>query len=412
MILSLPQSSRGFSFSEKPEIEKFFTDSKIRQALALALKNDFKKTEQFLIENKIDINRPGYLLATPMHFVLIWSNEETIKIFVKHGANPFEMAYGYGSPLQNLLTSTLDLKTKLSHVEALIQAGVDFSSLAALSDIDNFIRMLDRKTAYTFAEILIKNGLRPEAIDDEGQSPFQNSNDLQLTELLLKNKFPLYSANGVGHPLALKAYMAVKLPSQSEDQSIKNAILEELQKQKIELTTLESMYGPMEKTAGSLKFYRKNFSTLQPWSMNLHVRSTRNQYAPKVATELPYQITFWLQGEKASQLTNKDLNFLKLLENIKLEIIVANQPRRFLSSDLKYVKNLKETRKDPSHLIIDFNLALLFPELVKVKEEIKVHSENEEKYAIIFLASYENSFPAGLKSILRINEVIESNAYN
>lgn len=77
MVLSFPQSSRGFNFNQKPEIEKFFTDSKIRQALELALKNDFKKTEQFLIQNKIDINRPGYLLATPMHFVLIWYRPKT-----------------------------------------------------------------------------------------------------------------------------------------------------------------------------------------------------------------------------------------------------------------------------------------------------------------------------------------------
>lgn len=353
-LFSSKQINASSKQREQPQPEKFFKEAELIKLSRLAVNQNLSGVKEALASSKIDLNAPGYLWATPTHFAMVWSTPEIITEFVKQGADPLLVAYGYGSPLQTMLTGTQDsVSVKMEKVKAMVFGGVDISSAAFADEINSLtVGTLDQEVSDALLKTLVKLGLNMNTRAYDLNLIFGSAHNL---EARLDAGAPLFDSGGVGWPLALEIYR-LKF-SQPQDKSTER-LLEKLQAKGVTVKALEERYGQQP----SWKKFLPDQARQRPDQITLSLFTVKGKGIKFPAEmKLPMAITLKLVGQHALASNQGEEYFRQLLSNLKLSQHTWYEKPRTLRLNADYLSSLP-IEKEKGQWTIMFDAFAAFPE--------------------------------------------------
>lgn len=366
VIASLFSSKENDSSARKealPQLEKFFTDPELIAVSRLAVNKNLSGVKAALASNKVDLNAPGYLWATPTHFAMVWSTPEIITEFVRHGADPLLVAYGYGSPLQTMLTSTHDsVSAKMAKVMAMVFGGVDISSAAFADEINSLIvGTLDQEVSDELLKTLVGLGLNLNTRAYDLALVFGSYPNI---EARLDSGAPVFDSGGVGWPIALEIYR-LKL-EQPHDKKTER-LLEKLQAKGVTFKALEERYGQ----APSWKNFLADQARQRPDQISLSLSTIKGKgISFPSEMKLPLSITLKLVGQNALKSNQGEAYFRQLLANLTLVQNTWHEKNRELRLNTAYLSSLP-IEKEKGKWTIIFDAYAAFPEWQELSASVR-----------------------------------------
>jgi hypothetical protein len=345
---------------EFPQIDKFFKDPAAIEISTLAVKHDLERVKTVLASGQVDLNAPGYLWATPMHFAMVWSTPEIITEFVRHGADPIKVAYSHGSPLQVMLTNTKDsTAVKMAKVQALVAGGSNINSAAFTQEINNLtFATLNNEVADALLTTLFDLGLKPGTRDYHLALVFGHYHNLDAR---LDHGAAIFDSGEVDWPLGLEIY---RLQRERPQEKRTERLLEKLRNKGVTLAMLEQRYGQNP----SWQNFRADRTTQRPDEIDFYLEDIRGMGILFPAEmKRPISLSIMLVGRNAL-LANLGQDYLRqAIANLSLRQNTWHEKPRELRKDMEYLQSLPVKAENGRWSII-FDAFIAFPEWKNIAE--------------------------------------------
>ncbi len=343
-----------------PEVKKFFNDAATIELTQAAIEKDLAKVKTLLEKKNVDLNMPGRLWATPIHFVFIWSSPEIITEFIKFGGDPLKNAYSYGSPYGNMLTNVKDTNVeKIAKLRAMVAGGLNLNTPEFAHALRLNQDRINASLALELMKLFYELGLKSDTRSFDSTFAFGSNGSAyggsETGLFLIEIGYPLFESAGVDWPLAFTAYWYyVNEPNRKSN----DIVLKKLSEKNITVASLEKIYGPKP----SWKHFYDNKKTFRPNEIDFYLETAAGKvFEYPAGMKMAMRLSLKLVGSEAIKNGSIDEYFQEILKNMKLTRSTWCQTDKEFSLNLKYLNSLPVKKSDTERILF-FDATEAFPE--------------------------------------------------